>query len=103
MADNIYIENSAFIQPGGGGGNLQELYGRFPDSAQLTFYRRVAFRLRIYEKFSDDIIKVLLPTDAQNKCSKRSQFPNGATDVHQQEPVDICSHTTGLISPTYFN
>lgn len=70
MADNIYIENSAFIQPGGGGGNLQELYGRFPDSAQLTFYRRVAFRLRIYEKFSDDIIKVLLPTDAQNKRFK---------------------------------
>jgi len=26
-----------------------------------------------------------------------------ATDTHQQGPDNICSHTTGLTTPVYFN
>ena len=31
------------------------------------------------------------------------QVPNSAADIHQQGPDDICSHTTKLTTPMYFN
>jgi hypothetical protein len=40
-----------------------------------------------------DIIKVLLPTDANG------QVPNSATDIHQQGLDNKWSHTTRLTTP----
>jgi len=50
-----------------------------------------------------DIIKFLLPTDAQENCFQTCQIPNSAADIHQQGPDNICSHTARLNTPTYFN
>jgi hypothetical protein len=39
-----------------------------------------------------------LPTDAQENC-----IPNGATHIHQKGPNNMCSNTTKLTTPMYFN
>ena len=32
-----------------------------------------------------------------------SQVPNSVADIHQQGPDNICSHSTRLTTPMYFN
>ena len=34
---------------------------------------------------------------------KQSLTPNSAADIHEQGPDNICSHSTRLITPMYFN
>jgi len=41
--------------------------------------------------------------DNAKKLDKISLFPNSATHINQQGPNNICSHTTELTTPMYFN
>jgi hypothetical protein len=41
--------------------------------------------------------------ETMNQNTTISLVPNNAADIHQQGPGNICSHTTRLTTPMYFN
>jgi hypothetical protein len=56
--------------------------------------------IKIYIKTAPTCFGVIIIRRDDDDCG---HVPNSPADIHQQGPDNICSHTTGLTTPMYFN
>jgi hypothetical protein len=71
---------------------IQDECGLCPVFASFT----LAFALQLREKLGKTLVRVA-------EEFQLARVANSATDTHQQGPNNICSHTTELTTPMYFD